>query len=548
MQNIPVIIAGGGPVGMTLALVLAHHGVRSILLEQRPTTTSHPKMDLTNGRSMEIFRILGIADNLRKAGVDPHDPLDVVWATRLSGHILHRFAYPSPVEQREAARTANDGTYTAEPSMRVSQIVLEPVLKAEVDRNPLIDVRFGCAFDSFEQDADGVTVRVRRDGGAAFETLRCDYLAGCDGGGSRVRSQLGITMEGAFAVAQAYMVHFKSRDHDVVSRFGKVYHLQTGGGTLIAQDGIEHWTLQTILPPEIDPGAVDPAELLRSFIGQDFDFEIIVANPWTPHMVVAEKYRYGRVVLAGDSVHQVIPTGGYGMNTGIGDAFDLGWKLAAILNGWGGPQLLVAYEEERRQIGLQNRAAAMTHADARMAITMLIVEAEATGCLDGEHRADDRAVLGAQIAALGNAENESWGIEHGYRYEGSPINVTSDVPGDAPVFDPAVSRPSTYPGSRIPHLYLPDGTLLYDRLGKGFSLLVVGDEDFDPLVQVAAKRAVPLSVVALSSDILPILETKFVLVRPDQHVAWRGDHLPDDVDALLSVVTGWRVLILEPVQ
>ncbi|MGH9889505.1 MAG: FAD-dependent monooxygenase, partial [bacterium] len=287
--------------------------------------------------------------------------------------------------------------------------------------------------------------------------------------------------------------------------------------------------LQAIPLPEGDPARFDPAELLRAWAGRDFDFEILVANPWTPHQVIAERYLDGRVALAGDSAHQVIPTGGYGMNTGIGDAVDLGWKLAAILNGWGGPALLESYEAERRPIALQNRAAAQRHAEVRFAITALIADA-ANG---------DPETLGGEVAALGNAENECWGVEHGYRYAASPaICHEASAP---PPFDPLVCTPTTWPGARLPHLFLQDGCALYDHLGPELSLLTLGGAESGGFAKAAEQARVPLAIVPLAWEpCFVLLERRLLLVRPDQHVAWRGDEPPRDCRAVLDQVCGRR--------
>lgn len=538
-MHTPVLIAGGGPVGMTLALTLHQHGVPAILVERNPTTTRSPKMDITNGRSMELFRRLGIVERLRAVGVSQDEPLDVVWATRLTGHILHCFHYLSPNQKRTQIRELNDGSQTLEPAMRVSQIVIEPVLKAAIDESRLIDVRFGWAFDSLEQDGEGVTATIRNTETGATEQIRSLYLAGCDGGGSRVRRSLGIELEGRFGVANVYMVHFKSRAHDILSRFGSTFHFQTGTGTMIAQNAIDTWTLQSRLPPDIDPSTLDPADWLRKWVGQDFDFEILVANPWTPHLVIADRYIEGRVFLAGDSAHQVIPSGGYGMNTGIGDAIDLGWKLASVVKQWGGPALLESYEIERRQIGIQNRAAAQRHSDIRAAIGQLIVAAEQEPGIDLPAAADRRKELGEKIAALGNAENESWGIEHGYRYENSPVIWPAEADETSPAFDPLVCTPTTWPGARLPSLFLSDGRPLYDILGSEFTLLVVGYQDVDKFKRAAGGLGIPLTVVQLEPESkLALLERRLLLVRPDHHIAWRGDSLPADCHAVLARVCG----------
>ncbi|HSD11377.1 MAG TPA: FAD-dependent monooxygenase, partial [Candidatus Binatia bacterium] len=222
MTDAPVVIAGGGPIGMTLALELARHGVRSILVERNPTTTRHPKMDLTNGRSMELYRRLGIAERLRKVAVPEDHVFDIVWATGGPGvgRELHRFRYPSPLQMREIARRENDGRHTREPGMRVSQIVVEPALKAAIEESSLVDARFGWAFESLDQDGDGVTALVTNAAGTK-NRMRCDYLAGCDGGASRVRAELAIGLEGDFNVGSAFTIHFRSDRRDLLQRRGR---------------------------------------------------------------------------------------------------------------------------------------------------------------------------------------------------------------------------------------------------------------------------------------------------------------------------------------
>nr|WP_254911531.1 FAD-dependent monooxygenase [Sphingomonas sp. CDS-1] len=527
----PVLIVGAGPVGMTLALALARHEVRSIIVERNAHTTRHPKMDLTNGRSMEIFRSLGIADDLRVVGVPADQPLDVIWATSPLGHVLHRFAYPSPNAAREMARLRNDGSGTHEPSMRVSQVILEPALKAKLDESPFVDVRFGCAFESLWQDEAGVVASVRSVETGESEEIRCGYLVGCDGGGSRVRDTIGISAEGDFGIAEFYMIHFRCPRSDIFTRFGPVFHLQTGKGTLISQNGDDIWTLHVLAPPDSDPQI-----LLEEFVGAHIDVDILVSNPWKPHMTVASAYRHGRVFIAGDAAHQVIPTGGYGMNTGVGDAADLGWKLAGVVQGWAGERLLASYEEERRPVALRNREAAGRHVLVRQKITAEILAAEGEGNLDGPEAAVRRRELGISIAALGNMENESWGIEHGYNYHGSAIVVSEPI---APAFDPEQCQPSTVPGSRLPNFYLNDGKPIADVLGHGFTLIAIGSVEIGRIEELAEALGMPLKIVRL--EVEPTTERlgcMLILIRPDHHIAWRGNQHPADWNAVLQRVVG----------
>ena len=500
---------------MTVARTLASLGVRSLLVERHPTTTRHPKMDITNGRSMELFRRLGVADRLRAVAVPEENNFDISWITSLAreagGRELHRFRYPSVAEKRAEILARNDGTQPREPAMRVSQVMIEPVLRDAILGHPLVDARWGVAFEDFRQDETGVTATLRTVETGAVEQVRCDFLAGCDGGTSRVRERLGIALEGRAAVAHRYMIHFRSGARELLQAFGVAWHYQTDKGTLIAQDDKDIWTLQTRPPAGVDPNDIDPNAILDAWAGRRFPREILVANPWFTHLLLAERYHGGRVFLAGDAAHQYIPTGGYGMNTGIGDAVDLGWKLATTVKGFASPGLLDSYERERRPVGLGNRLASERHTGVRLKIAELYQTER------------DPDALGRAIAALGNAENESWGIEFGYRYDG--------VEGD-----PSIYEPTSAPGARLPSVFLADGSALYDHLGPWFTVLRFGDADPSSLIDAAP---VPLEIVNVAeSRLAPIYGAKLVLVRPDTHVAWRGSACADGDTVWRNVLDG----------
>lgn len=538
LKQLPVLIAGGGPVGMTLALNLARYGIRSRLVERNPTTTRHPKMDLTNGRSMELFHRLGIDDELREAGVPRENAFDILWVTNLAGHDLFRFHYPSAEEKSEIIRRKNDGTQPAQAPLRVSQIQIEPVLKRAMDRNPLIEVSFGTRFERIvENCADGVRAEVIDSETGKSEIVDARFLAGCDGGGSRVRRELGIKLEGEEKAAGAYMVHFKTDDRDLLQKWGPIYHLQNGAGTIIAQNDHDIYTLQAWLLPGMNPDEMTPEGVLESWVGTKFEYEILQANHWFAHFVVAESYRNKSVLLAGDSAHQYIPTGGYGMNSGIADAAALSWVLAARIQGWGGDLLLDAYEKERHPTAWFHLEAARRHMGVRQQISLLYAEA---GELEGDGSQDARDRLAAKIKKLGNAENESWGVEFGYRYDESPVIVHDGTPE----IDPLVYEARTNPGSRLPHVFLDDGQALYDKLGLFFTLLVIDDGDTEDMETAAAEAGIPMDVLKLRRpDLLPIYTKNFILVRPDQHIAWRGDSIPDDCDDVLQTVTGSTTVV-----
>ena len=536
MKLIQVLIAGGGPVGMTLAGDLGRRGVSCMLVERNHTTTRHPKMDITNARSMELFRRLDLVDELRAAAVPESSNFDVSWITSLSGHELHRFRYPSVTEWRRLIRDINDGSMPGEPPMRVSQVEIEPVLQRGIQANPRVEARWGVAFEDLSQDTQGVTATLRTTDGRT-EQVRCTYLVGCDGGQSQVRSCLGLRLEGQSRVMQRFMTHFRSRATNVLGRWGGAWHCQSAAGTLIAQNDRDTWTLQTRWPAGVVPEAVDPHTLLREFAGCDFAYEILVANAWTPHLLVAESYGIDRVLLAGDAVHQYIPTGGYGMNTGIADACDLGWKLAARLHGFAGPTLLSSYDAERRPVGLRNREASKRHSETRRDIASLYHCGLTALGPDGDMA---RADAGRRIASFGNAENESYGIEYGYAYPESPV-ICAEPEADIPS-DPLRYIPTTFPGVRMPSVVLGDHTPIYDRLGLWFTLVCAGTRPSGALVEAAARRGVPLDVVRLDEpDLIAVYGRRLMLVRPDQHIAWRGAACDDrlEAEAIIARVLGF---------
>jgi 2-polyprenyl-6-methoxyphenol hydroxylase-like FAD-dependent oxidoreductase len=565
LDETPVLIAGGGPVGLTLALTLARQGVAAILVERNPSTTTHPKMDITNGRSMELFRHLGVADELRKVAVPEDHPFDVSWVTKLDGSELARFRYPTPAQRRALIRECNDGTMALEPAMRVSQALLEPALKKLLEsRASQIDIRFGWALHTFAQDADGVDAVIRCTATGETRAIRAQFLAGCDGAGSAVRTGLGIGLDDIDprrlamrelglrrllpAAIRAYLsdrerpmdgriflIHFTSPNRELFEPFGTAWHTQSPEGwTLISQNDRDTWTLHTPIGVGTDADAIDPKQFLFTKLGVEFDCEIICANAWRPRLSLAAKYGYGRVWLAGDSAHQVVPAGGYGMNTGVGDAVGLGWMLAAILQGWGEHRLLEAYEAERRPVAMRNRTASARHTLVRLAIKTLYRKAIHSQGWNGER---SRRRLGREILDLGNLENEADGIEFGYRYDDSPVicNEAHTAPAD----HMHAYAPGTRPGTRPPSLFLGDGRAAFDLFGLGFTLLRFADLDVDSLADAAANRGVPLKIVDIRDRRARTLyERDLVLIRPDHHVAWRGDTIPDRPEAILDRIRG----------
>lgn len=557
-ETTPVLIVGGGPVGLTLALELNFHGVEAILIERDQETTSYPKMDVTNCRSMEIYRRLGIADEVRAHAVAEDIPMSVVWTTKPGEPALANFDYPTVAEARVEAKHVNDGSYPLEPAMRISQAVLEPVLKMILERDAAgIDVRFGWKLLSFEQSEAGVTSYIANSLTGETQTIRSDYLAGCDGAGSRVRRGLGIEMDemnaGDLAVAsggiaksaamigkgflrgekpydgRVRILHFKTDDPKAKAFLDNAWHTQLPDGTtIISQNADNIWTLHKAMRAGDDLKG-DAHDILFDFMGQSFDCEILIHSDWRPRLALAQNYGLDRVWLAGDSAHEVYPSGGYGMNTGIGDAAGLGWTLAANVQGWGGPSLLRAYGIERHSAG----QLALEASQAHMAQRLKIVQAATPQIYRNEA---SRRHYGEYIQGLGNLENEALGVELGHRYTKS--HVIFNEPGESPPGDWTAYTPTTCPGGRPPNVYLADGTPIFDHFGKGFTLLNFTGADTSALAAAARAAKVSLYIVNIEDTFARgLYERDLVLIRPDHIVCWRGDELPVDAAGLINTVT-----------
>jgi len=535
----PVVIAGAGPVGLVLALELAHHDVPSILVERRPATTTFPKMDITNARSMELLARLGLADVVRSVGVAPQHSFDVVFASSLGGREFARWRQPSVDEMRAVIAERAEGSAPAEAWQRTSQEHVEAALMQRCLAQPLIDVRRPWGVTAVAQDADGAQTTIAHAETGEELVLRSDYVVGCDGAHSQVRRSLGIEQEGAEAVAALAMVHFRSRDREHLQAHGQFWHVYfASGGIVISQDEDEIWTVHAMVPPDTDLGALDPVALVHQVCGVPVAVdEVLEHTIWRPNVLVANSYGAGRVFLAGDACHQVIPTGGYGMNTGVADAVDIGWKLAAVLDGWAGDALLDSYEAERRPVAIRNRDWSFRNLSVQLQVLELADPALIDD--DSDRGAAHRAELAAFVAD-NDGENTSTGLELGYSYAGSPV-VVSDEDAPAPL-DPLVYVPTTLPGARAPHVALPDGRSILSHFSRGMTLVDHGAADAERILDAAVTLGIPIRHVTLDAS-AAVYERRLVLVRPDGHVAWRGDSAPADPGAVLAQVTGQRARV-----
>jgi 2-polyprenyl-6-methoxyphenol hydroxylase-like FAD-dependent oxidoreductase len=530
-----VLIVGAGPVGLTLALDLGRRGVDCALVERNAAPTQLPKMERCNGRTMEIYRRLGVAEAIRDAGLPRELPMDVFLTTSLMDPPIAHLRCPSVSEAKADIAAHNDGTRLLEPYQLISQYTLEPLLRTFVEAIPSVDVRFACELIAFEQEPDAVVATVRTGDGEP-RLIRAAYLVGCDGGSSTVRKQLGIPLqgEGGIRTLRQALFHCPELYERVRTGKGRHYHIADGPlfPFIILQDSTRHWTLHAAAASD-----KEMAEIFARAIGEPIELEMLSVQSWTQHLLCAERYAEGRVFIAGDAAHLVIPTGGLGMNTGVGDATDLAWKLAGTLAGWGGPSLLCSYEAERRPIGLRSIRASGAAMAGRLSW-------RAAYRPEAREDTSEGAANRAELARLFDVEQrkitEILGIEGGYQYVGSPV-IWPEA-GERPDPDNPQYVPTTWPGARLPHVWLADGTALHDRLGAGYTLLRLGPKRVDATGLEEAIRAVGAPLDVLEIDDPPVRQVygyDLLLVRPDLHVVWRGDRPPEDPRQVAAVATGW---------
>ena len=517
-RDTDVIIAGAGPVGLALALELGTHGVDCTVLERRDGSVPVPRMSGVSTRNMEYCRRWGIAAEVKAAAWVATHPMDFVYVTDLIGDEIARLEVPSYAARGVLA-------HSPEGPCPCPQNFFDPVLAARAKSLPSVTMRYDTRLDRFEQDPDGVTASVtdRRTGESG--TIRSAYLVGCDGPAGVVRPARGIELDGQGVVAHSVNVYFRAPDlvshHD--KGWAKFYRLIDDDGCwgeLIAIDGVELWRLTVF---HEFPSGMDDGAYLRKMMGRDFPFEIIDTSPWERRDHVARSYGEGRVFIAGDAAHQNSPTGGLGMHTGIIEAGNIAWKLAAMLGGWGGPELLGTYVTECRPIARRNvelSTAAFRH------VTSIPGAAAARDVLENNDPKLDSLTISEQTRTQ-------------YFYEDSPIIVADGT--EAPPDDGRRFVASARPGTRAPHAWIDDGVSTLDLYGGGFVLLRLGDVAPEPrgIARAAEDRGMPLEIVDIADpDIARLYERSLVLVRPDGHVAWRDDTAPADSQALVGQVCG----------
>jgi 2-polyprenyl-6-methoxyphenol hydroxylase-like FAD-dependent oxidoreductase len=537
--NTEVLIVGGGPVGLTLAIDLAHRGVGVTVAEMRAAgEATSVRCNHVSARTMEIFRRLGIVRAVRDAGLPADYPNDVAFRITATGIELGRI----PIPCREQRYTAKDGPDTwwptPEPPHRINQIYLEPILFAYAVARPGLRIMNRTMVVGFEQSDRGVLATMKNlDSNEPLEIF-ARYLIGCDGAHSTIRRQIGATLEGDSAIVQAQSTYIRAP-----SLLGKMPNAAwaidcispRGRALVFAIDGRERWLIHNFV--EVGASLPDRDRSIREILGvaPSFRFETLGREDWIGRRMVADHFRNRSVFLCGDAAHIWVPFAGYGMNAGIADAMNLSWMLAGVLKGWADPMLLDAYEIERRPITEQVSRYAMSIILARMKQYGEVPENIADAGPEGDAA---RTRVGRQAYDINVGGFCCGGLNFGYFYEGSPI-IAYD--GESP---PAYTiddfRQSTVPGCRTPHLWLRDGRSLYDALGSDFTLLRLDPEaEVHGLVVAAARRGIPMTVLDVdANEAAALYPCNLLLSRPDQHVAWRGDRLPQDPMALIDHVRG----------
>jgi 2-polyprenyl-6-methoxyphenol hydroxylase-like FAD-dependent oxidoreductase len=520
-----VVVAGGGPCGLMLANELGRRGIRVMLFDAKESTTTNPQANATQARTMEHYRRLGFAEEIRALGMPADFPTDIAYFTRFARYELARFSLPSAREAKQLVTTLSGSWSAAELPHRCNQKYIEPVLRRHAEALPGVSLNYGTPVTGLTEKPDGVEVFLEG------KTIACKYLVGADGARSLVRQQLGLRYTGETGIARDFV---GGRMLAVYARIPGFYRAVPHPPAWMnvsfnrerrcfmpAMDGKSEFAYHTQLRPHEEEKEITDARaiaMVQATIGLPLEVQVLGRDMWTAgHSLVADRFQRSRVFIGGDAAHLFTPTGGLGYNTAVEDAVNLGWKLAAVLKGQAGPGLLESYEAERRPLAQRNVAHAKRFADS-LGLYEPVPEIEE----DTPAGEAARRQAGEYLAAHGRAEFNIPGVTFGGRYDGSPA-IASD--GSLPPPDAAnVYVPTACPGGRPPHLWLADGRSLYDLFGFEWTLLVLGNEGAGTWARAAGPLGIDLKIVELKSEeARDLYEAEFALIRPDQIVAWRGD-------------------------
>lgn len=530
--TVDVLIAGGGPCGLMLAIELGRRNIRCLLVDTKPGTAFNPQANATQARTMEHFRRLGFAQAIRNMGLPPDHPTDIAYLVRFSGAELARLRLPTAAAAPQAIKNMSGSWSAAELPHRVSQKFVEVILHQQAQQQASVDMRYGWQLMAFQDQADGIEATVQSVDGQQVQKVHAAYLVGADGARSFVRHELGIAWGGATGFKRKFMggkmlaVYLKAPEFYARNPNDRCWMYVVVNPELrafiMSVDGVSEFAFHIQMADDAATEALNETDARRLFAqayGQDIEIEILSMATWMAgHALVAESFQQGRVFLGGDAAHLFTPTGGLGYNTAVEDAVNLSWKLASVIKGQAPSTLLDSYQLERHPLAVRNTGYARAFADS-------------IGLFEAAPELEEDSPQGHQARALASdylnghvrREFNIPGVTLGGRYDGSPIIV-----GDGSSAPPDAANsyvPCATPGGRPPHAWLADGSSLYDSFNFEWTLLALGDgvPNVQPFVDVAREMKLDLKVVKHPGpDILALYEAPMVLIRPDQIVAWRG--------------------------
>ncbi|MEY8097193.1 FAD-dependent monooxygenase [Falsihalocynthiibacter sp. S25ZX9] len=526
MSDLPsatkVAIIGSGPAGLALAIELGYRGVPCVILERSVRAGYAPRAKTTHSRTREHMRRWGIADKLAAAspfGVEY--PSHVNFVTRLGGHLLHRFEHALDCKAERNEEFSEHGQWI--PQYKLEKVLIDHALSL-----PGVEICYGQTFTGYTALDGGVSVQLYDSATSRDWELSAEYLVGADGAGSAVRDAIGAKMEGTYGL---------SRNLNVIFRAPELAAKHPHG------DGIMYWQINPdfpsligpmdtgdlwyFMPTGIDaanaPSLEAAADMIRAATGIDTEIEVLSSDEWVASKLLADRFRTDRTFLIGDAGHLHPPFGGFGMLLGIGDAVDIGWKLAAVLQGWGGTALLDSFEVERRQTAQFVLDAA--EANHTILANQLILPHIEEDTPEGVAARQEAA---AMVRKHKHGEFYARGVVLGYCYCNSPAIIDDGTQKD---WKRSIDyTPSATPGCIAPHCWLADDSSLYDHFGQGFTLLITDKVDAQEIAKArktAEDVGMPLTVFAPKDGRLAKLYgAPLVLIRPDQHVAWRGEVVP----------------------
>ena len=552
VTDTPILVIGAGPCGLMLANELGRRGVEALVVDQESGVATAPQANATQARSMEHYRRLGFAHEIRALGMPGDHPTDVAYFTTYAGYELARAEFPPSNQAAARVRELAHVWNGAELPHRVPQSLVEQVLYRHASGLPSISVEFNWRATGFEEAVDHVLTHLVHVTTGATRTIRSRYLFAADGGASVTRKQLGIGYGGGDAAERDFMggqmlsIYLDAPAfYDVVKapRAWMYWTFNRRRRALLATtDGRGGFVLQTQLRKGEKVEDFDEAGAGRLFVqavGRELPFKVTGVATWLAgRALVAERYGRGRVLLGGDAVHLFTPTGGMGYNTAIEDAVNIGWKLAAVVAGHAHPRLLDSYEIERRPIALRNTRFAAGFADS----IGLYVPSPAIES-DGPAGEAARKRAGFYLAQHGRAEFTIPGFTFGARYDGSPVIHDDGTPSPPDI--PTVYVPTGKPGGRAPHAWRADDSSLFDHFDFDWTLLCFRDPAGVPDLfrAEAERRGVNLTCLDLRDEPVAadLYEAPFALIRPDQIVAWRGA-APDQkqIADIFDLVLGWK--------